>query len=177
MPSAGAAAVERWLLELLARKLVELASLRTCVRVSERLGVPTTSSRAGASGALRGALAAAAELPQVRLEDALELLILIARDRDRRFDRPATRWIGRLLVENNLDLRDARYASSWSSACRVAATPCDGSRTSVENGASRRSATTRTACAPFVARQLPSSSAGAGKAMTQPHGATRALEP
>jgi hypothetical protein len=59
---------------------------------------------------LSEALAAAAELPQVRLDDALELVILMARDRDRRFDRAAARWIGRLLVENNLGLQDARYA-------------------------------------------------------------------
>ena len=55
-------------------------------------------------------LTAAAELPQLRLDDALEVLILMARERDARFDRAAARWVGRLLVENSLGLRDARDA-------------------------------------------------------------------
>src|SRR4051794_16949640 len=55
-------------------------------------------------------MTAAAELPQLRLDDALDVLILMARAGDRRFDRAATRWVGRLLVENAIGLRDARYA-------------------------------------------------------------------
>jgi len=55
-------------------------------------------------------LEAAANVPHLQLADALEVLVLLARDRDPRFDRAAARWVGRLLVECHLDLRDARYA-------------------------------------------------------------------
>jgi hypothetical protein len=49
-------------------------------------------------------------LPRLQLADALEVLVLLARDRDPRFERAATRWVGRLLVECRLGLCDARYA-------------------------------------------------------------------
>ena len=55
-------------------------------------------------------LAAAAELQRVRLDDALEILILMARERDPRFDRAAARWVGRLLAENPVGLAEARFA-------------------------------------------------------------------
>ena len=66
--------------------------------------------RALETGRLQVVLGAAAELPPLRLDDALEVLILMAREDDPRFDRAATRWVGRLLAENPLGLRDARYA-------------------------------------------------------------------
>ena len=50
------------------------------------------------------------DLPQLRLDDALDVLELMARQGDRRFDRAAARWIGRLLVENSLGCADARDA-------------------------------------------------------------------
>jgi hypothetical protein len=55
-------------------------------------------------------LAAAAELRQVNLGDALEILVLMAQENDPRFDRAAARWIGRLLAERRLGLADARWA-------------------------------------------------------------------
>ena len=44
-------------------------------------------------------LAAAAELQAIQLDDALEILILMAQEQDPRFDRAATRWAGLLLAE------------------------------------------------------------------------------
>jgi hypothetical protein len=55
-------------------------------------------------------LTAAAELEQVQLDDALEILILMAAENDPRFDRAAARWVGRLLAETPLGLADARWA-------------------------------------------------------------------
>jgi hypothetical protein len=54
--------------------------------------------------------AAAAELPRIGLDDALEILWLMAHKRDPRFERAAVRWIGRLLLETPTTLRDARFA-------------------------------------------------------------------
>ena len=54
--------------------------------------------------------AAAAELPYVRLEDALAILALLAERGDPRFERAAARWVGRLLTETPADLGDARFA-------------------------------------------------------------------
>jgi hypothetical protein len=53
---------------------------------------------------------AAAELPQLGLDDALEVLWLMAHKRDPRFERAAVRWAGRLLLETPTSLRDARFA-------------------------------------------------------------------
>jgi hypothetical protein len=39
-------------------------------------------------------VAAAAELQTIQLDDALEILILMAQEQDPRFDRAATRWVG-----------------------------------------------------------------------------------
>jgi hypothetical protein len=55
-------------------------------------------------------LAAARGLQQLQLDDALEILILMAATGDPRFDRAATRWVGRLLVETPIGLADARWA-------------------------------------------------------------------
>jgi HEAT repeat protein len=66
--------------------------------------------RALETGSLQVVLDAAAELPSLGLDDALEILILMAREDDPRFDRAAARWVGRLLAEHPLGLRDARYA-------------------------------------------------------------------
>jgi hypothetical protein len=55
-------------------------------------------------------LVEAAELDWIDHDDALEILLLMARDRDPRFDRSAARWVGRLLAERPLGLADGRYA-------------------------------------------------------------------
>jgi hypothetical protein len=55
-------------------------------------------------------LSAAAELQSIQLDDALEILVLMAADNDPRFDRAAARWVGRLLAETPLGLADARWA-------------------------------------------------------------------
>jgi hypothetical protein len=69
-------------------------------------------------------LAAAAELQAIQLDDALEILVLMARDKDPRFEKAAARWIGRLLTETPpLTLREARWAIAMVEqlpACREA---------------------------------------------------------
>jgi hypothetical protein len=60
---------------------------------------------------LRIVLPAAAELPWINLADSLEILTLMARDGDPRFERAAARWIGRLLTETTpMTLTEARWA-------------------------------------------------------------------
>jgi hypothetical protein len=55
-------------------------------------------------------LPAAAELPWINLDDSLEILTLMAREGDPRFDKPAARWIGRLLLETPpMTLKEARW--------------------------------------------------------------------
>jgi hypothetical protein len=54
-------------------------------------------------------LTAAAELQSIQLDDALEILILMAAENDQRFDRAAARWVGRLLAETPTGLADARF--------------------------------------------------------------------
>ena len=55
-------------------------------------------------------LSAAAELDHIQIDDALEILVLMARAGDPRFDRAAARWVGRLLAEQPLGLADGRWA-------------------------------------------------------------------
>jgi hypothetical protein len=62
------------------------------------------------TGRLSVVLLAAAELQHLELDDALEVLVLMARERHPRFDRAAARWVGRLLAERPLGLADARFA-------------------------------------------------------------------
>ena len=55
-------------------------------------------------------LMAARELGHVRLDDALEILVLMAEERDPRFERAAARWVGRLLTETPpMSLKEARW--------------------------------------------------------------------
>jgi hypothetical protein len=61
-------------------------------------------------GKLPLVLSAGAELPRVELDDALELLVLMAREHHPAFERAAVRWVGRLLAERPLRLADARFA-------------------------------------------------------------------
>jgi hypothetical protein len=69
-------------------------------------------------------LAAAAELQAIQLDDALEILVLMAQGQDPRFEKAAARWIGRLLTETPpLTLREARWAIAMVEqlpACREA---------------------------------------------------------
>jgi hypothetical protein len=51
------------------------------------------------SGDLAGVRSAAAELPQISLADALAIVMLMAADGDRAFERAAVRWLGRLALE------------------------------------------------------------------------------
>ncbi|MCW3013879.1 MAG: hypothetical protein JWO02_971 [Solirubrobacterales bacterium] len=57
--------------------------------------------------------AAAAELPQVRLDDALEVCVLL-RDREpERYERAAVRWIARFCVEREqVSVEDVAHAST-----------------------------------------------------------------
>lgn len=63
--------------------------------------------------------AAAAELPQVRLDDALEVCVLL-RDREpERYDRAAVRWIARFCVERDqVSLEDVTHATTAFSLMR-----------------------------------------------------------
>jgi hypothetical protein len=60
---------------------------------------------------LRVILPAAAELQWINLADSLEILALMAQAGDRRFERAAARWVGRLLIETPpMTLKEARWA-------------------------------------------------------------------
>jgi hypothetical protein len=50
---------------------------------------------------LDDALAAAADVAWLNVDDALEILVLMAQEADPRFDKAAARWVGRLLVETS----------------------------------------------------------------------------
>jgi hypothetical protein len=63
------------------------------------------------------AVAAARELPQISLLDALELTMLIARKDSSRYPRVATRWLQRLL-EDDPDLTIER--ASLAASCLIA---------------------------------------------------------
>ncbi len=72
--------------------------------------------RALATGNLTIIRAAAADLPHVRLDDALQVCVLL-RDREpQRYEAAAVRWIGRFCVEKHDvtldDVADARAAFS-----------------------------------------------------------------
>jgi hypothetical protein len=53
--------------------------------------------------------AAARELPQIGLDDALRVLVVMASKRDPRFERAAARFAARATQERRLDLAGARY--------------------------------------------------------------------
>jgi len=55
--------------------------------------------------------AAALELPQVDLVDALRIVLLMSGEDDERYDRAATRWLGRFAVERpSARLEDLKLA-------------------------------------------------------------------
>jgi hypothetical protein len=53
--------------------------------------------------------AAARELAQVSLKDALRILVVLAEKRDERFERAAARFAARATTERRLDLAESRY--------------------------------------------------------------------
>jgi hypothetical protein len=55
--------------------------------------------RALRTGNLNLVRAAALELPTVQLDDALEVCLLMAEKHDRSYDRAATKWLARLVIE------------------------------------------------------------------------------
>lgn len=55
--------------------------------------------RALADGDLGRALSAGRELPRVGLGDAVKILLLMARNQDRRYPRAAARWLSRFAAE------------------------------------------------------------------------------
>jgi hypothetical protein len=69
-------------------------------------------------------LIAASELQHIQLDDALEILILMAEEHDPRFERAAARWVGRLLTETApMTLKEARWVVAMVEqlpACREA---------------------------------------------------------
>ena len=72
-----------------------------------------------ARGNVLSALAAARDLPQLSLVDALELTVLVARKDPRRHPRVAARWLLRLLEEQpDVTIEEAALAA----ACLVALT-------------------------------------------------------
>ena len=60
--------------------------------------------------------AAARELSQVSLEDALRILVVLAEKRDERFERAAARFAARATTERRLDLAEARYVLALAEA-------------------------------------------------------------
>ncbi|HEY1357058.1 MAG TPA: hypothetical protein VGF21_02020 [Thermoleophilaceae bacterium] len=71
----------------------------------------TVFRRALARGDLIAVRAAAADLPAVPLDDALQILVLILEQEPQRFERAALRWLTRLLAERPIaELRQAELA-------------------------------------------------------------------
>ncbi|HWH95932.1 MAG TPA: hypothetical protein VNT03_18870 [Baekduia sp.] len=64
--------------------------------------------RAILTGNLTTIDAAAREVPAVPLKDALAIVVLLARRRDRRYGHAAARWAARAVIEERLDLDTAR---------------------------------------------------------------------
>ena len=60
--------------------------------------------------------AAARELPQIGLEDALRILVVLAERRDERFERAAARFAARVTTERRLTLAEARYVLALAEA-------------------------------------------------------------
>jgi hypothetical protein len=60
--------------------------------------------------------AAARELPQIGLDDALRILQVLATKRDPRFGRAAARFAARVTTERRLDLAEARYVLALAEA-------------------------------------------------------------
>lgn len=69
--------------------------------------------RALGTGNLTLIRAAAAELPQVRLDDALEVCVLLRDHEPERYERAAVRWIARFCVEREqVTVEDVAHAGT-----------------------------------------------------------------
>lgn len=77
-----------------------MTAMRTSVRMTSDGSPYTRFHRALATGNLYLVRTAAAELPQVQLSDALQILPLM-RDDEVLYERAALRWIGRFCLECN----------------------------------------------------------------------------
>jgi len=56
--------------------------------------------------------AAARELPQVSLEDALRIVVVLAQKSDPRYEAAAARWAARASIERRLSLAEARRVNA-----------------------------------------------------------------
>ncbi len=86
--------------------------MRTCVPMTSQGSAYARFRRALATKNLTLIRAAAGELPQVRLDDALEVCVLL-RDREPlRYEAAAVRWIARFCVERiDVTLEDVDHAT------------------------------------------------------------------
>ena len=84
--------------------------MRTYVRMGVSGSDHGEFQRALRAGNWASAFAAAYSLPVVRLEDALELVLLGAEKVDNdRYERLATRWLTRLLAERRVSLHEIAW--------------------------------------------------------------------
>ena len=66
--------------------------------------------RALDQGRLHLVITAAAELPRVDLDDALEVCVLMSRESHPAYERAAVRWIARLCAERTVGIHEVRCA-------------------------------------------------------------------
>jgi hypothetical protein len=69
--------------------------------------------RALATGSEAIVLAAARELPQIALDDALRICLVLRGSDPRRYERAAVRWLGRFALEGRgVTIRDLQHAAA-----------------------------------------------------------------
>ena len=84
--------------------------MRTSVRVTSDGSAYARFRRALDQGRLAPVITAAAELPRIGLDDALEVCVLMARESHPAYERAAVRWIGRLCAERPVSIHEVRCA-------------------------------------------------------------------
>jgi hypothetical protein len=84
--------------------------VRTCVRVTSDGSAYARFRRALEQGRLAPVITAAAELPRIGLDDALDVCVLMARESHPAYERAAVRWIGRLCAERPVSVHEVRCA-------------------------------------------------------------------
>ena len=84
--------------------------MRTCVRVTSDGSAYARFRRALDQGRLHLVVTAAAELPRIELDDALEVCMLMSRDSHPAYERAAVRWIARLCLERPVSIHEVRCA-------------------------------------------------------------------
>ena len=82
----------------------------TCVRVTSDGSAYARFRRALDQGRLHLVVTAAAELPRIELDDALEVCMLMSRESHPAFERAAVRWIARLCLERPVSVHEVRCA-------------------------------------------------------------------